>query len=290
MRALEEGSMDAIKCGRTHLQDAVPITFAEEVSGWRGMLEASKRQIEDALAHLSTLAIGGTAVGTGLNAPKAFDQAVCTHLSQDLGVHFTPSDNKYHALTSKDAIAFAHGALKALACNLMKIANDVRWLASGPKCGLGEISIPANEPGSSIMPGKVNPTQCEALTMVAAQVIANDTAIAIGASQGNFELNVYMPLIIYNYLQSARLLRDAICSFDTNCAQGITVNRAKMKDNLDKSLMLATALNPYIGYDNAAKVAKKAYAEGLTLKEAAVALGLMTAEEYDQAVRPDKMV
>nr|MBO4517726.1 class II fumarate hydratase [Clostridia bacterium] len=238
---------------------------------------------------LSALALGGTAVGTGLNAPAGFAEKVAQKISELTGKTFSTALNKFHALTSKDAFVFAHGALKALAANLMKIANDVRFLASGPRCGLGEISIPENEPGSSIMPGKVNPTQCEALTMVAVQVMANDTAVGIAASQGNFELNVFMPVIIYNFLQSVNLLADGITSFDERCASGIKANKDKMKANLYNSLMLVAALNPYIGYDNAAKCAHLAYRENITLKEACVKLGFLTAEKFDEVFRPEEM-
>ena len=287
---IEAENPEVIKSGRTHLQDATPIKFAQEVSGWRGMLEASKEQIILSLTPLSRLALGGTAVGTGINAPEGFDKLAAEQVSRLTGLDFTTEENKIHALTSKDALVFAHGALKALAANLMKIANDIRWLASGPRCGLGEISIPENEPGSSIMPGKVNPTQCEALTMVAVQVIANDTAVGLAASQGNFELNVYMPVLIYNFLQSVRLLSDGIRSFNKNCASGIKVNEEKMKENLDRSLMLVTALNPYIGYENSAKVAKLAYAENITLREACLKLGFLTPEKFDEVFKPEKMV
>ena len=289
-RRLEEENEGIIKTGRTHLQDAVPVKFSQEISGWRFMLENSARQISDSLTGLRRLALGGTAVGTGLNAPKGFDTAVAQAVSQLTGKEFITSPNKFHALSSKDDLAFTHGALKALAANLMKIANDVRWLASGPRCGLGEIRIPENEPGSSIMPGKVNPTQCEALTMVAVQVMANDVAVGLCASQGNFELNVYMPVCIYNFLQSVRLLTDGILSFDEHCASGITANREKMRHYMEQSLMLVTSLNPHIGYENAAKVSKLAYKENITLKEAAVKLGLLTAEQFDQYVDPSRMV
>lgn len=288
-RTLEKQNQDVVKCGRTHLQDAVPIRFSQEISGWRVMLEKTKHQLELALPGLKELALGGTAVGTGLNAPEGFDKAVAEAVSELTGKPFTTEPNKFHALTSKDAIVFAHGALKALAANLMKIANDVRWLASGPRGGLGEILIPENEPGSSIMPGKVNPTQCEALTMVAVQVLANDTAVSLSASQGNFELNVFMPVCIYNFLQSVRLLSDSIRSFNDHCAVGIQANREKMHSNLHRSLMLVTALNPYIGYENAAKVAKKAYQEGLSLKEACVELKFLTAGEFDAIFHPEEM-
>ena len=253
------------------------------------MLEKTKEQISLSLKGLKELALGGTAVGTGLNAPEGFDTEVAARVSELTGKTFVTSDNKFHALTSKDALVFAHGAMKALACNLMKIANDVRWLASGPRCGLGEIFIPENEPGSSIMPGKVNPTQCEALTMVAVQVMANDVAVSMGASQGNFELNVFMPVIIYNFLQSARLLADGIRSFNKNCAVGIKANKEKMAHNLHNSLMLVTALNPYIGYENAAKTSKLAYKENISLKEACVKLGFLTPEKFDEVFHPEEM-
>ena len=288
--ALEARYPDIIKIGRTHLQDAVPLRFAQEVSGWRRSVEAPCGMIKTALPELKKLAVGGTAVGTGLNAPADYDECVCGHLNKLLGSDFTPDRNKFHALTSRDALVFAHGAMKALASNLMKTANDVRWLAAGPRCGLSEISIPANEPGSSIMPGKVNPTQCEAVTMVAVQVIGNDVAVGMAASQGNFELNVFMPVCAYNFLQSARLLAEAIVSFNKNCAVGIRANREKMHHNLHNSLMLVTALNPYIGYENAAKTAKKAYKEGISLKEACVALGFLTEEKFDEVFHPEEMV
>ena len=289
-RRLEGENGDVVKSGRTHLQDAVPITLAQEISGWRTSLERDRALLASALPPLHELALGGTAVGTGLNAPKGFDTAVAEAVAELTGKGFVTAPNKFHALTSKDELVFAHGALKALAADLMKIANDVRWLASGPRCGLGEIAIPANEPGSSIMPGKVNPTQCEAVTMVAVQVMANDVAVGLAASQGNFELNVFMPVCIYNFLQSVRLLGDCIRSFNDHCAAGITANREKCRQNLHNSLMLVTALNPYIGYDNAAKTAKKAYAENISLKEACVALGFLTAEEFDKVFRPEEMV
>ena len=288
-RRLEKENEGIVKSGRTHLQDAVPIAFSQEISGWRNMLEKTKAQLSLALPGLKELALGGTAVGTGLNAPKGFAEAVAGEVSALTGKTFVTAENKFHALTAKDDLVFAHGALKALACDMMKIANDVRWLASGPRDGLGEIFIPENEPGSSIMPGKVNPTQCEAMTMVAVQVMGNDVAVGMGASQGNFELNVFMPVIIYNFLQSARLLADGITSFEKNCATGIRANREKMKHNLYNSLMLVTALNPYIGYENAAKTAKKAYKENISLKEACVALGFLTAEKFDEVFRPEEM-
>ena len=289
-RRLEVENADVVKSGRTHLQDAVPISFAQEISGWRGLLEGSAEELEASLAGLYRLALGGTAVGTGLNAPEGFDVAVAEELAAATGMPFVTDPNKFRALTGKDAIVFAHGAVKGLAANMMKIANDVRWLASGPRLGLGEITIPANEPGSSIMPGKVNPTQCEAVTMVAAQVMGNDATIGFAASQGNFELNVFMPVIAYNFLQSVRLLADAILSFDQRCASGIRANRERMDHNLRHSLMLVTCLNPYIGYDNAAKVAKKAFAEGTSLRDACLDLGLLSAEKFDEVFCPEEMV
>ena len=288
-RRLEQENEGVVKSGRTHLQDATPIRFTQEISGWRSSLEKDKKMLELALPELKELALGGTAVGTGLNAPKGFDEKVAAAVSAITGKQFVTAPNKFHALTSKDELVFAHGALKALAADMMKIANDVRWLASGPRDGLGEIFIPENEPGSSIMPGKVNPTQCEAVTMVAVQVMGNDVAVGVAASQGNFELNVFMPVIAYNFLQSARLLAEAVASFDKHCAAGIRANREKMRTNLYHSLMLVTALNPYIGYENAAKVAKKAYKEDITLKEACVALGFLTAERFDEVFHPEQM-
>ena len=288
-KRLESENGDVVKSGRTHLQDATPIKFSQEISGWRTSLEKDRSLIELALEPLRELALGGTAVGTGLNAPDGFDTEVASALTEIAGTDFMTAPNKFHALTSKDEIVFAHGALKALAADLMKIANDVRWLASGPRLGLGEIKIPENEPGSSIMPGKVNPTQCEALTMVAVQVMGNDAAVGFAASQGNFELNVFMPVIIYNFLQSSRLLAEAMTSFNINCAVGITADREKMHRNLHNSLMLVTALNPYIGYENAAKTAKKAYRENISLKEACVSLGFLTADEFDKVFSPEQM-
>ncbi|MGN0158772.1 MAG: class II fumarate hydratase [Brotaphodocola sp.] len=279
-----------IKTGRTHLQDATPITFSQEISGWKNMLEKSREMIVLSLSGLKELALGGTAVGTGLNAPKGFDTEVAKAVSELTGKNFVTAENKFHSLTSKDELVFAHGALKALAANMMKIANDVRWLSSGPRCGLGEIFIPENEPGSSIMPGKVNPTQCESVTMVAVQVIANDVAVGMAASQGNFELNVFMPVCIYNFLQSVRLLSDSLVSFNNNCAVGIKANKEKMTENLHRSLMLVTCLNPHIGYENAAKTAKKAYKENISLKEACVALGFLTPEKFDEVFKPEQMV
>ncbi len=289
-KRLEKENEGIVKSGRTHLQDAVPVSFSQEISGWRNMLEKSKAMLTLSLPGLKELALGGTAVGTGLNAPKGFDTAVAEEVSKLTGKTFVTAENKFHALTAKDEIVFAHGALKALAADLMKIANDVRWLSSGPRCGLGEIFIPENEPGSSIMPGKVNPTQCESLTMVAVQVMGNDAAVGFAASQGNFELNVFMPVIIYNFLQSARLLADGIRSFNLNCASGIKANKEKMKFNLYNSLMLVTALNPYIGYENAAKTAKLAHKENISLKEACVSLGFLSAEEFDKVFKPEQMV
>ena len=287
---LEAENAGIVKSGRTHLQDATPITFSQEISGWRTSLERDKVLIQASLPYLKELALGGTAVGTGLNAPAGFDAAVAEAVSELTGKDFVTAPNKFHALTSKDELVFAHGALKALAMDLMKIANDIRWLASGPRLGLGEITIPENEPGSSIMPGKVNPTQCEAVTMVAVQVLGNDAAIGFAASQGNFELNVFMPVLIYNFLQSARLLSDSMLSFHDHCVAGLRANREKMHQNLHTSLMLVTALNPHIGYENAARVAKKAYAENTSLKEACVALGYLTSEEFDRVFHPEQMV
>lgn len=289
-RRLEEENRGIVKSGRTHLQDATPVTFSQEISGWRSSLERDRELICRSLEPLRELALGGTAVGTGLNAPAGFDVAVAQAVSQLTGKEFLTASNKFHALTSKDELVFAHGAVKALACDMMKIANDVRWLASGPRLGLGEITIPENEPGSSIMPGKVNPTQCEAVTMVAVQVMGNDAALSMAASQGNFELNVFMPVCIYNFLQSVRLLAQSIQSFNHNCAAGIKANRERMRHNLHNSLMLVTALNPHIGYEKAAQVAKKAFAEDLSLKEACVALGFLTAERFDEVFQPEEMV
>ncbi|MBE6763868.1 MAG: class II fumarate hydratase [Ruminococcaceae bacterium] len=289
-KRLEAENAGIVKSGRTHLQDATPITFSQEISGWRSSLERDVQLLELAVNPLYGLALGGTAVGTGLNAPKGFDTAVAAQVAAITGKPFVTAENKFHALTSKDELVFAHGAIKALACDMMKIANDVRWLASGPRDGLGEIFIPENEPGSSIMPGKVNPTQCEAVTMVAVQVMGNDVAVGIAASQGNFELNVFMPVCVYNFLQSARLLAEAIVSFNKNCAVGIKANKEKMHHNLHNSLMLVTALNPYIGYENAAKTAKKAFKDNISLKEACVELGFLTAERFDEVFHPEEMV
>ena len=289
-KRLEAENDDIVKSGRTHLQDATPIKFSQEISGWRASLERDAELLRMAVKPLHELALGGTAVGTGLNAPKGFSELVAAKVAELTGKPFVTAENKFHALTSKDELIFAHGAIKATACDMMKIANDVRWLASGPRDGLGEIHIPENEPGSSIMPGKVNPTQCEAVTMVAVQVMGNDVAIGMAASQGNFELNVFMPVAAYNFLQSARLLAEAIVSFNNNCAVGITANREKMHHNLYNSLMLVTALNPYIGYENAAKTAKKAFKDNISLKEACVELGFLTAERFDEVFHPEQMV
>ncbi len=289
-KRLEEENHGVIKSGRTHLQDATPITFAQEISGWRGMLETARDMITASLGPLRELALGGTAVGTGLNAPKGFAEEAARQVSLLTHKEFATAPNKFHALTAKDALTFTHGALKALAANLMKISNDIRWLASGPRCGLGEIFIPENEPGSSIMPGKVNPTQCEAVTMVAVQVMANDVAVGLSASQGNFQLNVFMPVCITNFLQSVRLLADSMESFRVHCVSGIVANREKMAYNLNNSLMLVTAISPTIGYDNAAKTAKTAFAENVSLKEAAIKLGFLTPEQFDAVFHPEEMV
>lgn len=289
-KKLEAENEGIVKSGRTHLQDATPIKFSQEISGWRASLERDAELLKTAVKPLYELALGGTAVGTGLNAPKGFDTLVAQKVSELTGKPFSTAANKFHALTSKDEIVFAHGAIKATACDMMKIANDVRWLASGPRDGLGEIFIPENEPGSSIMPGKVNPTQCEAVTMVAVQVMGNDVAVGMAASQGNFELNVFMPVAAYNFLQSARLLAEAIVSFTDKCVVGIKANKEKMNHNLYNSLMLVTALNPYIGYENAAKTAKKAYKDNISLKEACVQLGFLTAEKFDEVFHPEQMV
>ncbi len=289
-KKLEAENEGIVKSGRTHLQDAVPISFSQEISGWRSSLERDVELIKLSVNPLKELALGGTAVGTGLNAPKGFDTKVAEKVSELTGKDFKTAGNKFHALTSKDEIVFAHGAIKALACDMMKIANDVRWLASGPRVGLGEITIPANEPGSSIMPGKVNPTQCEAVTMVAVQVMGNDVAVGMAASQGNFELNVFMPVAAYNFLQSSRLLAEAIVSFTDRCAVGIKADKEKMHNNLHNSLMLVTALNPYIGYENAAKTSHLAFEENISLKEACVKLGFMTPEEFDNVFHPEQMI
>ncbi|WP_269919286.1 class II fumarate hydratase [Caldifermentibacillus hisashii] len=290
---LEEKSqafMDIVKIGRTHLQDATPLTLGQEISGWVHMLERSLEFVKESSDKMKALAIGGTAVGTGINTHPEFGKLVSGEISKFTGIEFYSSENKFHALTSHDEVAYAHGALKALAADLMKIANDVRWLASGPRCGIGEITIPENEPGSSIMPGKVNPTQSEAITMIAVQVMGNDATIGFAASQGNFELNVFKPVILYNFLQSARLLADGIRSFNDHCAVGIEPNREVITKNLNESLMLVTALNPHIGYEKAAQIAKLAHKEGTTLKEAALKLGYLTSEEFDKYVNPADMV
>jgi fumarate hydratase class II len=280
---------DIVKIGRTHLQDAVPLTLGQEMSGWVSQLDHALQHIEAAMPHLCELAIGGTAVGTGLNAHPEFAQRAARKIAELTGQPLVSAENKFEALAAQDALVAAHGALKALAASLMKIANDVRWLASGPRCGIGEITIPENEPGSSIMPGKVNPTQCEALTMVCAQVFGNDVAVNVGGASGNFELNVFKPLIIHNVLHSVRLLTDACASFEAHCARGIEPDRDRIRQHLERSLMLVTVLAPTLGYDRAAQIAKKAHREGLTLKEAAVALGYLTAEEFDRHVRPERM-
>ncbi len=289
-RSLSEKNKDIIKIGRTHLQDATPLTLGQEISGWLAMLEQTEDMIRSSLEYVREIALGGTAVGTGLNTHPEFGTRAAHKISDLAETDFITAPNKFHALTSKDALVHTHGALKALAANLLKIANDVRWLASGPRCGIGELTIPENEPGSSIMPGKVNPTQCEALTMVCCQVMANDAAVGFAASQGNFQLNVYMPVLIYNMLQSIRLLSDAMESFNVNCASGIQPKEEKIRSNLESSLMLVTALNPHIGYEKAAGIAKTAYKQGLTLKQAAVSMGILTEEEFDRFVDPAKMV
>lgn len=287
---LEDDYVSIVKTGRTHLQDATPLTLGQEISGWRSMLDHSIGMIGMSKATLAEIALGGTAVGTGLNAHKDFAEKVADEISQIVGKNFITAPNKFHSLTSKDALVFVHGAIKALAANLLKIANDIRLLASGPRCGIGEIVIPANEPGSSIMPGKVNPTQCEALTMVCAQVMGNDATIGIAASQGNYQLNVYMPVLIDNFLQSVNLLSEGMESFNKNCVLGIKPNQEKINENLEKSLMLVTALNPFIGYESSAKIAKTAYNENITLKEAAVKLKILTEAEFNKYMDPKKMV
>lgn len=290
LKRLEKENENVIKIGRTHLQDATPLRFSQEISGWYAMLENNIEMLNTSCDGLRKLAIGGTAVGTGLNTPVGFSEAVCKELTVQQGTTFISNPNKFHSLTSKDDIVFAHGALKALSANLMKIANDVRWLSSGPRCGLGEIFIPENEPGSSIMPGKVNPTQCESMTMVCVQVMGNDATIGFAASQGNFELNVFMPVIIYNFMQSIHLLADSIRSFRIHCIDGIKANREKMDYYLHNSLMLVTALNPHIGYENAAKAAKKAFKENISLKASCISLGFLSEDEFDRFVIPEKMV
>ncbi|SMP67889.1 class II fumarate hydratase [Anoxynatronum buryatiense] len=278
-----------VKIGRTHLQDATPLTLGQEISGWEAMLENNLRMIRCGADEMKALAIGGTAVGTGLNAPEGFGAAVTVGISEATGKTFVEDTNKFHALTSHDRLVFSHGALKALAANLMKIANDIRWLASGPRCGIGELILPANEPGSSIMPGKVNPTQCEALSMIACQVMGNDTVIGLAASQGNFQLNVYMPVMIHNFLQSVRLLSDGVRSFTLRCAAGLTANETRIQEVVERSLMLVTALVPVIGYETAAQAALKAHQENLTLKEAVMNLHLMDESTYDELIQPAAM-
>ncbi len=285
-----EENKDIVKTGRTHLQDAVPLTLGQEISGWYRMVERSEEMIRVGCQRLMDLALGGTAVGTGLNSHPEFGERVAGKIAELTSKKFKTAPNKFHSLTSLDEIVFAHGAIKGLAADMMKIANDVRWLSSGPRCGIGELNIPVNEPGSSIMPGKVNPTQCEAITMVAVQVMGNDVSIGIAASQGNFELNVFLPVTIDNFLRSVRLLSDAIVSFTENCLKGITPNKERIDYFLKNNLMLVTALNPIIGYDNAAKIAKKAHDEGITLKEATLKLKLLSEEEFDRIVNPVKMV
>lgn len=289
-KILESNNQGIIKIGRTHLQDAVPIGFWQEISGWRASIEVSRDMIKSNMEFLRQVALGATAVGTGLNSPKKFDKIVCEILSKNLKTNIVPDKNKFHALTTLDAFVAAHGALKSLAANLMKIANDIRWLSSGPRCGLGEIKIPQNEPGSSIMPGKVNPTQCESITMIALQVIGNDTTIGMAASQGNFELNVFLPVCIHNFMTSLRILNDGVLSFEEKCVRGIVPVKEKMSENLKKSLMLVTALNSKIGYENSAKVAKKAYEENISVKDAALDLGLVESSEIDKILNPDKMI
>ena len=280
---------DIVKTGRTHLQDATPLTLGQEIGGWVAQLGHGRTKVEAALSHVWELALGGTAVGTGLNTHPDYAERSAAKIAELTGLPFVSSPNKFEALAAHDALVHLHAALKTLACSLMKIANDVRWLASGPRCGIGEITIPANEPGSSIMPGKVNPTQCEALTMVCAEIMGNDVAVSVGGASGNFELNVFKPLIIHNVLRSLKLLSDAMTNFDRFCAVGIEPNRERIADNLERSLMLVTALNPHIGYDKAAKIAKTAYERGQTLKQAALDLGLLTAEQFDTWVRPEDM-
>lgn len=290
LQAKAEATMDIVKIGRTHLQDATPLTLGQEISGWVAQLAHGERHVMAALPHLYELALGGTAVGTGLNVPKGYAEQVAAELARLTGHPFVTAPNKFEVMAACDALVHAHGALKTLAASMNKIANDVRWLASGPRSGIGEISIPENEPGSSIMPGKVNPTQSEAVTMLAAQVMGNDVAINIGGASGNFELNVFRPMVIHNFLQSVRLLADGMASFDTHCAVGIEPNRARIAELVDRSLMLVTALNTHIGYDRAAQIAKKAHKDGSSLREAALALGHVTAEQFDQWVVPGQMV
>lgn len=279
-----------LKIGRTHLQDATPLTFGQEAGGWLYSLQQNKRIIESQLEPVYEIALGGTAVGTGINTPEGYSEMVANHIEQITGHHFITSPNKFHALSSKGELANLHGGLKTLAADLMKIANDIRWLASGPRCGIGEITLPSNEPGSSIMPGKVNPTQCEAMTMIAAQVMGNDTTVSIAASQGNFELNVYMPVIIFNILQSVTLLADTMNSFNTNCVAGIVANEAQMMAKLQDSLMLVTRLSPYIGYEKAAKTAQKAFEDNITLRQACLELGFLSIEDFDSIMKPEAMI
>ena len=290
LAAKSQAFADVVKIGRTHLQDATPLTLGQEISGWVAQLDHGIRHLRTTRPHLRELALGGTAVGTGLNAHPEFGTRVAAELARITGYPFESAPNKFEALAAHDALVFAHGALKTVAASLTKIANDVRWLASGPRSGLGEITIPENEPGSSIMPGKVNPTQCEALTMLAAQVMGNDVAVNIGGASGNFELNVFKPVIIHNLLQSMRLLADGALSFEEHCARGIEADRGRIAELVQRSLMLVTALNPHIGYDKAAKIAKAAHAQGLSLKEAALASGFVTAEQFEAWVRPEAMV
>lgn len=290
MEEKSEAFKDVIKIGRTHLMDATPLTLGNEFSGYASQLRHAITHVRNTLPHLSELALGGTAVGTGLNTPKGYAEEVAKEIARFTGLDFVSATNKFEALAANDALVAGHAALKTLACSLMKIANDVRWLGSGPRCGIGEISLPANEPGSSIMPGKVNPTQCEAMTMVCAQVIGNDTTIGVAGASGNFELNVFKPVIIYNYLQSLKLLSEACDSFRLNCVSGIEANQNNITENLNNSLMLVTALNTHIGYDNAAKIAKKAHAEHTTLKKAALSLGFLDAKQFDEIVDPAKMI
>ena len=290
LAAKAEAYRDIVKIGRTHLQDATPLTLGQEISGWAAMLQYNLKHLENSLPHLSELALGGTAVGTGLNTHPEYAVRVAKKIAELSGQPFVTAPNKFEALATCDALVHAHGALKGLAASLMKIANDVRWLASGPRCGIGEIAIPENEPGSSIMPGKVNPTQCEAMTMLCAQVMGNDVAVNIGGASGNFELNVFRPMVIHNFLQSVRLLADGMRSFNEHCAAGIEPNRERINQLLNESLMLVTALNTHIGYDKAAEIAKKAHKEGLTLKASAMKLGYLTEAEFDAWVRPEDMV
>ena len=290
LAAKAEAYRDIVKIGRTHLQDATPLTLGQEISGWAAMLQYNLKHLENSLPHLSELALGGTAVGTGLNTHPEYAVRVAKKIAELSGQPFVTAPNKFEALATCDALVHAHGALKGLAASLMKIANDVRWLASGPRCGIGEIAIPENEPGSSIMPGKVNPTQCEAMTMLCAQVMGNDVAVNIGGASGNFELNVFRPMVIHNFLQSVRLLADGMRSFNEHCAVGIEPNRERISQLLNESLMLVTALNTHNGYDKAAEIAKKAHKEGLTLKASAMKLGYLTEAEFDAWVRPEDMV